>query len=88
MKKIKKFQLVEIHWIDSLSVKGWHYEDDVVDLTLPRFLLHSTVGYFLRKDKHEIVVAQSKSADGDEKCNVGELFCIPVKAIKRIKKLV
>jgi len=83
--KMKRWQIIEIHWIDSMATKGWHFEDDVDDLTLTKFLLHSTVGYFFKKDKHQIVVVQSKSADGEEKCNVGEIFCIPVRSIKIIK---
>jgi lysophospholipid acyltransferase (LPLAT)-like uncharacterized protein len=84
-RKFKKWQIIEIFWVDSMHTSRWTFEDEVEGLTKDKYLLHATVGYFFRQDKHQIVVVQSKSNDGEEKSNVAEIMCIPLVAVKHIK---
>ena len=86
-KNLKKWQKIEVFWIDSMGTGGWRFEDELEDLTKDKYLLHSTVGYFFRRDKHQIVVVGSKSNDGEDKSNVREILAIPSVAVKHIKKL-
>lgn len=87
IKQFKKWQILELFWVDSMHYTGWKFEDDVENLTQSKYLLHSTVGYFVRQDKHQVVVGESKSADGEDKGNVSEVLSIPIVAIKRIREI-
>ena len=85
MKKFKKWQIIEIFWLDSMSTSGWKFEDDIDNLTKDIYLLHKSVGYFVKQDKHQIVIVQSKSNDQEPKSNIAELLSIPIVAVKHIK---
>lgn len=84
-KQTKKWQIIEIEWVDSIHTNGWTYEDKL-DLD-DKYLNHKTVGYFYTRTKHAITVVQSRSNDGDEKSNVDATMTIPLLAIQKIKKL-
>ncbi len=85
--KLKKWDIIQIFWLDSMSTSGWKFEDNIDELTKDKYLLHTSVGFFVKKEKYQIVIVQSKSADGEEKSNVAELLAIPIVCIKKIKKL-
>jgi len=57
---MKKYQIIEIEWFDSLHVSGWKEEKDI-ELTTKEEMLHRTVGYFLKEDDKSIIVVQSRN---------------------------
>lgn len=84
MKKYKKFDKLEIHWLDSLHTSGWKSEEDIK--TSDKELEHTSVGYFMREDKRSIVLIQSYQLgkdDGDT--NVDAIMEIPKCSILKIK---
>ena len=82
--KYKKWDVIRIYWLDSISQGGWMVEKEVNSDDL----LHESVGMFWGKTKHVITIVQSKSHyTSDAKQMVGEVFHIPLKAIVRIQKL-
>jgi hypothetical protein len=85
--KLNKWDRIEIFWIDSMKTSGWRYEDDVENVTKDIYLDHKAIGYFISQNKKQIVICQSKSDDGEEKSNVGDLLTIPRVAIRKIVKI-
>jgi hypothetical protein len=84
---MKKFQPIEILWIDSVHTSKWQFEDNVPNLTKDKYLKQKTIGYFFSKSKKSIVVVQSMSNDGEEKHNVDAIMQIPLKAVQKIRKI-
>lgn len=87
MKKLKKFDKVEVKWMDSNGDTGWTKEDYYKDSE--DAIEHFTCGYFLNYTKRAINVVLSRSVWTDKKglCNVDSLMQIPKVAILSIKKL-
>jgi hypothetical protein len=83
--KFKKWDVIEILWIDSCHVNGWNkdnFDYDKADLEF------RTVGYFLKETKYSIVVVQSsKRKTKDEGTSIDALMEIPKVAIEKMKKL-
>lgn len=84
-KQLKKWQIIEISWIDSVHTNGWTFEDSArLD---DKFLRHKTIGYYFKETKLGLSVIQSKSDDGEDKANVDAIMTIPKVAVKKIKKI-
>lgn len=83
----KKYELLEITWLDSIHDSGWQKEDkfDGDD----KWLGHTTAGYYFGQSKNAIHVIQSKSITPDSKGNrsIDSVMTIPKKCITNIKKL-
>lgn len=84
--KLKKWQIIEIDWLDSVHDNGWKFEDTAMERAQDKFLKHKTIGYFLKETKQFIAVVQSKSNDGEDKSNVDAVMQIPKAVIKKIKR--
>lgn len=80
---MKKFQIIEIQWLDSLSLSGWQKIDGIEPSSLP-MMKHRTLGYYLDENKRSIVVFQSCR---DDNKYVDGIFEIPKGCILKIKKL-
>ena len=75
---MKKYQIIEITWLDSMHQSGWQKEKFI---TLSgKELEHKTIGYFLRQDKRSIIVCQSFQKNCEEKA-VDAIMEIPQKII-------
>ena len=83
-RELKKFDRIEIEWVDSLHNSGWIIESKV-NLS-GKELLHKTLGYFLKEDKVSVIVFQSFQINVDPK-SLDALMEIPKVAIKKIKKI-
>jgi len=73
-----KVRLVIVLWEDSAGSRPY-WEQAVCTATV------SSVGHLVRRNKKELVLAQSKAKDGDW----GGLFAIPagcVKSVRRVKE--
>jgi len=68
-------EIIQIHWIDTSSIEGWH-DRDIVDDPID-FNCHS-VGYLLKETREYIMIAQSYQPD-----QFGDLLYIPQIAIKK-----
>jgi len=82
---MKRFQIIEIEWLDSMSVCGWKREIDFPLCSLEE-MTHKTVGYFLKENARSIMVIQSFGLGGDGQVN--SIMEIPKGSIlrKRILK--
>ena len=83
--KFKKWDIIEITWVDSCSMSGWqkdHFDYAKKDLEF------KTVGYFLKENPHSIVVVQSvQRIQKPEGTSVNSLMEIPKVAIEKMRKL-
>lgn len=90
MSEIKKYDIIEIKWLDAHHTSGWMCETEIDWKFQEESFLHLTVGYFIKKTKTMIAVAQSfrelpkKSKDEGV---IDSLMKIPLKAIIKIKRL-
>ena len=88
--KLKRWDKIEIEWIDSISPSSrwkpidgmdWDYEE--------KFMIHRTCGYFLQKSKTSICICQSYQkeiySDGDRMME-GAIM-IPICAVIFVRKL-
>ena len=87
MKKLKKWDIVEIQWEDSVHEGGWCKEKKLLDED--EQLDHHTVGYLLEETKRYVSVVQSY---GDVKDDEGvrlvdSSMMIPKRSIINIKKI-
>ena len=85
---MKKYQIIEIKWLDSLSTSGWKKESLVK--TSKERMIHKTIGYFITEDPQSILVIQSfnlSSGPYKDDIYVDGIMEIPKKAIIRIRKL-
>ena len=84
---MKKYQIIEILWLDSLHTSGWLKEKQV-QVTSKERMTHRTVGYFLREDDKSILVIQSwNETDENEERDVDAIMEIPKGAILKIRKM-
>lgn len=80
---MKKYQIIEITWLDSLHSSGWRKEK-WVPLTTLEDMTHKTIGYFLKENKRSIIVIQSYREFENYVLGIME---IPKGSILEIKKL-
>ncbi|HDY68436.1 hypothetical protein LCGC14_2861820 [marine sediment metagenome] len=85
--KIKKYQIIEIEWLDSLHTTGWMKEESVQTTPLEK-MKHKTLGYFLREDEKSLLVIQSYGNFIEGSPMVDGIMEIPKGCILRIKKLI
>jgi hypothetical protein len=71
---------VEIEWVDTNSDHGWVKRKRATNHHIAEC---STIGYLLKRNYKEIVVAQSKSGIDD----FDHLYAIPMCCVKSIKEL-
>lgn len=79
---MKKYQIIQIKWLDSLHSGGWQNESGVE--TSKDRLVHYSVGYFLKEDSRSIIIIQSYQ--NIENKNIDAVMEIPKVAILKIKK--
>lgn len=78
----KRPPLVRVEWTDATSWHGWFKPGDV-DAD-PKWLTQcETVGWLVKRDKTQMVVAQTRSAEP----KYGELWSIPKRWIRRVEVL-
>ncbi|MEO0295548.1 MAG: hypothetical protein ABIM85_05955 [candidate division WOR-3 bacterium] len=82
IKKIKKYQPVEIIWQDAHFTTGWMREEEIDWKYQDEALIHRTIGYFLKETRYLVGVAQSIRSNYEM---VGEVMKIPKKCILEIK---
>ena len=83
----KKFDIIEIEWVDSQHTSGWIHESDY-EFGLES-IQHKMIGYFLNETKYLVAVVQSyclKEYDGGH--NIDSIMEIPKKFINKIKKII
>jgi len=81
--KLQKWQMVEIHWDDSVHTNGWKHEEDVDFDDV--FLQHLSIGYFVNSSKRAITICQNRSDQGDT--NIDAIMSIPKGCIRKLRKL-
>lgn len=81
--KMKKWQIIEIDWLDSCALGGWSRDNLTYEL---KDLEHKTVGYFIKETDYSISVVQSrKNKVQEENTSIHSLMEIPKVAITKIK---
>ena len=85
---MKRFQPIEVFWVDSHIVDGWCNVKIREENTKELGLLCKTVGMLIKKNKKRIIITQSVSItkDGDVD-NISDTIIIPMCAVKKINKL-
>lgn len=88
--KLKKWQPVEIFWVDSYRTHGWiSLEEANVDEDYS--LDHRTIGYFVGETSRQITVCQSSKTNEDlisePETNIDAVMNIPKVAITKIRKI-
>lgn len=79
----KDTSIVEVEWVDSSSLHGWHSAADAAAGTGNRALPCRSVGYLWKRNKHRLLLVQSQSGSG----MLDEAFAIPARAITRVRTL-
>lgn len=84
--KLKKWDRVEIDWVDSIqNTGGWKSPDDFSWKTHYGAMHHKTIGYYINECKLGITVCQAHADDNDD-LFVGA-FTMPKGCILKIRKL-
>ena len=90
--RFKKYDIVEIEWLDSHSIGGWKSPKEVKDWIerANNDFLIKTLGYFVQEDKNFIRICQSYDSqhlnpDGERDDNKDNLFAVARKCIERIR---
>lgn len=91
IKHYKKWDRIEIIWLDSYRTHGWlpledaHVEEDYC-------LDHRTIGYYIGETKRQISVCQSGKLDDrlndEDETQIDAVMSIPKKAIIQVNSLV
>jgi hypothetical protein len=85
--KLKKWEPIELRWIDSMADSGWKPESAHTPEGVDRDLEHLTVGYFFMETPRTICVIQSRSDWDYETKNVDGVMSIPKVAVLNLKRL-
>ena len=78
-KKGPSGHLVEVIWYDACSTHGWYADSELHKCRTSEM---KTVGYLVRRNSHEILLAQTRSEHGEW----SEVWAIPSKTVKRIRR--
>lgn len=79
---------VEVEWIDSNSVTGWHPETEaLMDIERPDHMLCCSIGYVIHEDENKLVITNGFAAQGAGLRDVGDVMSIPKVAIRDTKYL-
>ncbi len=92
--KYKKYDILEIVWLDSHGGGGWKTPSEVekwIERAKTNFIIKS-VGYFIHEDNDFLRIAQSYDnqildPEGQGDNNIDGMFAIAKTAIKSIKKI-
>ena len=91
MKKFKKYDILEITWIDSHSGSGWHSpkeKENFIGDAKSNFTI-KTLGYYFHEDKDFIRVAQGfdnqSISEGRNEDNLDSLMAVAKPCIRDIK---
>lgn len=79
--KLKRDDLVEIHWLDITSTTSWKTTEEAE--TYIAITCHS-VGYFLNADEEVIRISDTKNDEGERNVNIIIKGCI--KSISKLKR--
>lgn len=82
--ELKKYQKIEIQWLDSMHTSGWLKENTVKPSK--EKLKHKTIGYFIEEDKLSVLVCQSYQ-ENEEVKHIDSIMEIPKGCIIKIIKL-
>jgi len=90
MPKFKKWDLIEINWVDSYMMHGWTPLNDS-EIDVDHSLDHRSIGYYVGETNRQISIVQSSKTFEDfiseSETQVCGIFTIPKKAITKIRKL-
>ncbi len=86
--KLKKFDLIEIDWDDSVeNTSGWNDFDNFDFDNHYQHLSQKTVGYFLKETKNAISTSKCRGLIEKYGGQFNGVWTIPKGCIKKIKKL-
>lgn len=88
--KLKKFDRVEIVWLDSVHVSGWRRlpEWESEGKADGHGLEHKSIGYLLINDKEAVSICQSRNDLSDKFIEtVDAIMTIPRVAVLSIKRI-
>lgn len=88
MNRLKKWDKVQVEWIDSCGGSGWNHEDEFKQEN-EKWLSIESVGYFLSKNKKSLTIVQNKQCQPKSTGHhsVDNYIQIPLVAITKTKKL-
>ena len=85
--KLKKYDKIEVIWIDSNYSAGWHgsdsYKRQIEDVE-NKFIIHD-IGFFMEYTKNYLILVGG--FDEQDKPSHNYINAIPKSVIKKIKKL-
>ena len=86
-KKLKKFDKIEVEWMDSVHDSGWCKDDSYINDE--KDVDFKTTGYYLGETKRTIQIIQSmgKGVDNKNRHSVDAMMQIPKRCILKIRKL-
>ena len=76
----KKEKFVEVIWYDATGHSGWKTLDEAKELKLTKVISH---GILLHTDDDKVIIAGSKSDDGD----YSSIDVIPATWVKKVKTI-
>jgi len=85
LSKLKKWQPVELQWVDSAHGSGWKWEEDT-DFT-DSGTHQKSVGYYRSHTKETITIVQSYCSDWSDQTMTDARMSIPLVAITKLKLL-
>ena len=87
-RRIKRGQIVEVRWLDSMMRGRWDSEAEYLKWAKEiEGQPHRSVGYLLRSSKRSIVLVQSVSEFADGERNLSDAVSIPRSAVLGAKVL-
>ena len=57
LKKMKKYQIIEVKWRDAAIYTEPKEIDKEGNIDVPKCIERTTIGYFIKQDKHQIALA-------------------------------
>ncbi len=84
MDNLKKYSLVIVHWVDSMSTRGWYSEQENEE-KFKEVVSMISVGFLFKKDKNKIALVGSKDTQNPPMLN--HYHEIPIRAVISIKRL-
>ena len=83
--ELKRWDIVEVEWLDSVHEGGWRKIKDIDSEPDPdQWLKHKSIGYVLEVTKQAVGIVQSRQSQPDDKASVDSHMCIPKVAITNI----
>ncbi len=83
----RKYEIVEVEWVDSMGFDGWQPEDTILDsVTKANGMTQYTCGYLLKRNREYVVIIGSHG-DTDASHNVNSALQIPRRAVRKLSIL-